>query len=261
MVQFGYFSGVNFNVLSAGANEILQKLINDNKATGIINVRWDLFNWNTLDAQQRFYYSLDSFFQDTDFNEYIGSWNITGAQYMAKMFQRNEVYNQDMTNWNVSGAIQLSEIFDGCTAFNGDISNWDTGACTTMYRMFNNCSNFNKPVRFDTKNVIHMGSMFNNCSNFNQDISWNSAQPDIWRVNNVSDFYNFLSGTTSFSTTNYDKFLIGLKAQDDAGYTLPTGIVINGPETTQYGADPDAVTAHNFLTSTKGWTIYDGGAI
>ena len=112
-------------------------------------------------------------------------------------------------------------------------------------------------VNADTSNVINMRSMFYNADAFNQDISWNSANPLEWNVSSVTAFIEFLTLAPAFSVENYDKFLIGLKAQDDAGYTLNSGLVFDCASA--YGTDPDAITAHDFLVNTRGWTINDGG--
>ena len=141
-----------------------------------------------------------------------------------------------------------------------DLVNADTSSVTDMGFMFYNADAFNQDIgAWDTSSVTTMRTMFYNADAFNQDISWNSANPLEWNVSSVTVFTEFLTLAPAFSVENYDKFLIGLKEQDDAGYTLNSGLVFDCASA--YGTDPDAITAHDWLVNTKGWTINDGGLV
>jgi len=195
-----------------------------------------------------------------DFNQDIGDWDTSSVTDMNSMFVGAHVFNQDIGDWDTSNVTNMKCMFEGTDDFNQDIGYWDTSNVTDMSYMFNNADVFNQDIGgWDTSNVTNMDSMFRYASVFNQDISWNSSNPLQWNVSNVTDFSNFLSRADSFSTENYDKFLIRLKAQDEAGYTLNSSLRLDCASA--YGADPDAITAHDWLVNTKGWTINDGGLI
>jgi surface protein len=188
-------------------------------------------------------------------NTYSGS-----VTTMQSMFRDAYDFNQDIGAWDTGNVTDMYAMFNNADYFNQDIGTWDTGNVTTMQDMFRDAYDFNQDIgTWDTSNVTDMRYMFHDAYDFNQDISWNSDNPLQWNVSNVTDFNNFLTLATSFSVENYDKFLIGLKAQDDAGYTLNSSLRLDCASA--YGTDPDAVTAHDWLIDTKLWTINDEGLV
>jgi surface protein len=183
--------------------------------------------------------------------------NVTN---MTRMFDNAVYFNQDIGDWDTSNVTVMDYMFYNAEAFNQDIGAWDTSNVTTMTSMFYDTGVFNQDIGYwDTSSVTDMSSMFAYANAFNQDISWNSSNPLQWNVSNVTDFTEFLFRAYSFSTENYDKFLIGLKAQDDVGYTLNSSLQLDCASS--YGADPDAISAHDWLVNTKGWTINDEGLV
>jgi len=200
------------------------------------------------------------FYNAGAFNQDIGGWDTSNVTNMNSMFIYADAFNQDIGGWDTSSVTNMNSMFLFAVSFNQDIGDWDTSNVTNMSYMFDFADDFNQDIGYwDTSSVTDMNSMFSNADDFNQDISWNSSNPLQWNVSNVTDFSNFLFGADSFSTENYDKFLIGLKAQDDVGYTLNSSLEFDCASA--YGADPDAITAHDWLVNTKGWTINDGGLI
>lgn len=159
---------------------------------------------------------------------------------------------------NLTGTINLDSMFDRCYSIITipSINNWNVSKVTNMAAMFEYAIKFNQDIsNWDISSVSGMRYMLHGASAFNQDISWRATTHKLnWR--NVVDLTAFLYDS-GINTTNYDKFLIGLKAQNDAGYTLKSNVPLS--VTVKYGADPNAITAHDFLTGTKGWTITDGG--
>ena len=88
--------------------------------------------------------------------------------------------------------------------------------------------------------------MFYKNYDFNQDIS-------NWNIGSLTSAGGMLSYGNSFSTTNYDKLLVGWEGQthnNDVEFACAT----------KYTAGGEAEAARNRLINDDGWTITDGGA-
>ena len=130
------------------------------------------------------------FYGSTNFNEDIGSWDVSKVTTMEGMFWNPigiggfttpNPFNQDISYWDVSNVTDMNRMFAG-TLFNQDISNWDVSGVTTMVAMFS-ISIFDQPIgNWDVSSVVDMKVMFNN-SQFNQPIG-------NWDVSNVTDMNN-----------------------------------------------------------------------
>jgi surface protein len=119
-----------------------------------------------------------------EFNQDIGSWDVSSVTRMSMMFS-GAPFNQDIGNWDVSSVTDMSSMFSG-TAFNQDIGNWDTSSVTDMESMFSGAA-FNQDIgNWDTSSVTDMERMFSGAA-FNQDIG-------NWDVD----------GVTSCSLFSYD---------------------------------------------------------
>ena len=139
-------------------------------------------------------------------------------------------------------------MFYGCTNLNQDLTNFDTSNVTNMGLMFAYSTNFNGNVsNFNTSSVENMYAMFYSCTNFNQDIS-------NFNIESVTNIESMLQGATSWSTTNYDLFLISLSAQ-----TLTLGLVFHC--SSYYTLGGSAETARNDLVNNDLWTISDLGGV
>jgi surface protein len=227
-----------------------------NMFNSVDNFNQDIGDWDTSNVTAMSFMFRNAY----DFNQDIGGWDTSSVTNMSYMFYRAVDFNQDIGAWDTSSVTDMSSMVRYADVFNQDIGNWDTSNVTNMESVFRYTDVFNQDIGdWDTSNVTTMWSMFRYAVSFNQDISWNSANPSQWNVSSVTDFRNFLSSADSFSTENYDKFLIGLKAQDDAGYTLNSSLEFDC--VSAYGADPNAITAHDWLVNSKGWTINDGGLV
>ena len=109
-----------------------------------------------------------SLFSYTDFNEAIGSWDVTNATSMSFMFDHAIRFNQDISSWDVSSVTDMRAMFRGAE-FNGDILSWDVS------------------------NVTDLRSMFRWAAKFSGDIS-------TWNVSRVArtNFVGMFAGATSF---------------------------------------------------------------
>ena len=155
-------------------------------------------------------------FNNSSFNQPIGSWNTSKVTDMYTMFQENTSFNQDIGNWDVSGVTRFGYMFYGGTnfnnggsssisgwdtsslvgsdalvytfhgtAFNQDIGNWNMTGVTALHYTFTN-SSFNNGGSpsisgWDTSNITSMQNTFRN-SDFNQPIG-------AWDVSNVTTMH------------------------------------------------------------------------
>jgi surface protein len=172
------------------------------------------------------------------------------------MFQSATNFNQDIGSWNVSNVINMANMFTSATAFNNggspSISGWSVSKVTTFQNMFQSATNFNQDIGSWTLNTstgatINMSSMFQSATNFNQDIgSWN-----ITRVNNFS---NFMANKTAanYSAANLDSIYNGWSTKN------PRPSITISFNTIKYTAAGQS--GKNVLTGApNNWTITDGG--
>lgn len=145
----------------------------------------------------------------------------------------------------------LYECFDGCGSFTGSgIELWNTSTISSMGYMFYACSAFNGDItNFDTSLVTNMSFMFYNASQFNRDLrNWNFTS---LASNTTTSLRFFLTGATSFSTTNYSYLLIHL-----ANNTTQNNIRLDSYSS--YFNQSSVVQARQSLIA-RGWTISDRG--
>ena len=130
---------------------------------------------------------------DMQFNQPIGSWDVSNVTTMENMFGAEcgwaeKEFNQDISNWDVSNVTYMSYMFGfecGLQQFNQDIGNWDTSSVTNMRYLFYGNSAFNQDIGdWNTSSVTDMYVMFSDAASFNQDIS-------NWDVGNVLECSGF----------------------------------------------------------------------
>jgi surface protein len=122
--------------------------------------------------------NMNSLFRSSQFNQPIGSWDVSNVTNMREMFS-NSQFNQPIGDWDVSNVTDMTLMFTN-SPFNQTIGNWNVSKVTSMRSMFAN-SPFNQTIgNWDVSNVIEMEEMFSN-SQFNQPIgSW-----DVSNVHNM----------------------------------------------------------------------------
>jgi surface protein len=234
------------------------------------------------------------FYGASSFNQPIDDWAVLNVESMTVMFHSASSFNQPLDGWSVGNVQFMDEMFRNAFSFNQPIGSWDVSSVTDMERMFFSALSFNQPIgSWDVSNVLYMNGMFRSALSFNQDIGdWNvsrviymngmfrdasSFNQDLsaWDVSRVVDMYSMFNGATSFdqdlgawnvssvrymdamfygvtlSTSNYDNLLIGwaqLTLQNDVGFNAGGS---------QYSSA--AAAARQYIITTYGWTISDGG--
>ena len=209
----------------------------------------------------------------TDFNQPIGSWDVSNVNNMSYMFYNANTFNQPISSWNVSNVINMSNMFSFARSFNQSIENWNVSNVTNMSNMFWQANSFDQPIgSWNVSKVNNMSYMFFNATAFNQPIgSWNVGnvtnmysmfpganafnQPiGDWNVSNVNDmrdmFYN-----AGLSTANYDALLIGWSTISPNENPLKLYLSFSGGNSKYC----NGTTARSSIISTYGWTITDAG--
>jgi surface protein len=225
--------------------------------------------WNTSSVQ----FMTGMFQNATSFNQPIGTWNTSSVTNMSSMFQNTTLFNQPIGTWNTSSVINMSSMFALATNFNQPIGVWDTSSVQFMNSTFFT-TNFNQPIgTWDTSSVVSMNSTFSNASSFNQPIgTWDTSSvanmvfmfqnatsfdQDLgsWDVTSLTNAAGMFNGVT-LSTPNYDSLLQGWASY---GPALQSSVTFNagGSVYTIFLAG----ASRGFLTTTKLWTITDGGGI
>ena len=133
------------------------------------------------------------FFNDTDFNQDIGSWDTSNIYDWTGMFYNASSFNQNISSWDTSNASDMRGMFNGASEFNQDIAGWDTSNVTKMNDMFKGAISFNSDISlWNTAAVTDMGAMFASASAFNQDLS-------SWNTLAVIDMSYMFYGATAFN--------------------------------------------------------------
>jgi surface protein len=132
------------------------------------------------------------------FNQPIGSWDVSKVTAMNQMFYICPLFNQPLSGWNVSNVTNMSQMFQG-GPFNRPIGNWDVSKVTNMTNMFFNATAFNQNLgNWDVSKGTNFTSMFNGATDFN-----NGGSPDIndWYLNEL----NFINMTRMFQGTKFNQ--------------------------------------------------------
>ena len=64
------------------------------------------------------------FLEVDDFNQDIGSWDVSSVTKMDLMFYEAESFNQDIGSWDVSSVTDLTFMFQDAESFNQNLSGW-----------------------------------------------------------------------------------------------------------------------------------------
>ncbi|KQT21461.1 hypothetical protein ASG31_16430 [Chryseobacterium sp. Leaf404] len=196
-------------------------------------------SWNTANVVNM----KNMFINAWAFNQPVGSWNTSQVTTMEGMFTFAKAFNQPIGNWNTSNVTATHSMFFGATVFNQPIGNWNTSNVTVAHGMFFMAVAFNQNIgSWDTSQMINIQNMFNGATVFNQNLgNWNLSS----LVLGQGMFFN--SGLTC---QNYDRTLYGWSLNP----ATPNNISLQSASPMKY-AHPAAVTARNYLITSKGWSF------
>ena len=140
---------------------------------------------------------MTQLFNSTDFNQDIGSWDVSSVSVMNDMFSYTTSFNQDIGNWDVSNVTSMYAMFQGASSFNQDIGSWDVSSVSDMNGMFTIAPSFNQDIgNWDVSNVIGMIIMFSGASSFNQDLT-------KWCVSNFDSEPSGFSPNSALTPENH----------------------------------------------------------
>jgi len=139
---------------------------------------------------------FNMFYNVTNFNQPISSWDTSNVTNMTSMFEYALVFNQPIGSWNTANVTNMPGMFRGASVFNQNIDSWNTSKVTSMNNMFDMASVFNHPLNsWNTSSVTNMNHMFSRATAFNQPLnSWN-----ISNVTNISSMFYGYGTLTMFN--------------------------------------------------------------
>lgn len=85
--------------------------------------------------------SMNSLFDDINFDGDISNWDVSNVHDMAYMFWRSNFTGKNspgMNNWDVTNVLSMDSMFEE-SKFNQDISKWDVDPTCSCESMFANC--------------------------------------------------------------------------------------------------------------------------
>jgi len=220
----------------------------------------DLSNWNMSNKTSVKAMFAGCYKFNNGGSDGIKDWDVSNVQYFGVttdspfgMFTNAREFNQPIGSWNMSSALDITNMFRDARDFNQNIGAWNLSSCTSMYRTFDAVTqvlSFNNGGsstinNWNVSTVTNMNFMFRKCSSFNQPI-------DQWDVNQVTGLISFMQQVT-LSTANYDALLIAWDAQGAMSFS---GTAHFG--SSKYTAGGAAEAARTSLISKWGGII-DGG--
>jgi hypothetical protein len=65
------------------------------------------------------------FYNNNNFNQPIGAWNVSSVIVMYFMFFNANIFNQPLNSWNTISLNNVQSMFEGATSFNQNIGSWN----------------------------------------------------------------------------------------------------------------------------------------
>jgi len=159
----------------------------------VSNFNEDIGSWDTSNVTNMNYL----FYSAYSFNQDIGSWNTSKVTNMSYMFQNANAFNQNISSWNTSKVTSMSNMFSGALVFNQNIGSWNTSNVIDMSYMFFSALVFNQNIgSWTTSKVTTMDLMFTYASTFNNN---GSDTIGLWNTSNVTSMNRMFDGTRVFN--------------------------------------------------------------
>jgi surface protein len=83
---------------------------------------------------------------NNEFNQPIGSWDLSNVTDMLGMLNKLTVFNQPIGAWNTANATSMQNMFGIASVFNQPIGSWNTAKVTDMQYMFSSAAMFNQNI-------------------------------------------------------------------------------------------------------------------
>jgi surface protein len=197
--------------------------------------------------------TMYSMFRVCIFNQNIGSWDVSSVTTTYRMFNNNTIFNNgaasgvgtNALNWNMSVNTTTQYMFSGSSAFNSPCNFTNTQLVVSLQYMFEDAIVFNQPITFNTDGVVRLSAMFARATAFNQNV----GNLNITNIDAVSSLKHSFLYNTGISVTNYDDTLKGWASQ-----STPTSNV-----TIETNADysTDGSLSKSILENTYGWAFQE----
>lgn len=130
--------------------------------------------------------SMRSMFSNSsNFDSYIGDWDVSTVTDMSWMFSGASSFNQSLMEWDVSNVTNMEGMFRWAKSFNQSLENWDVSNVENFDSMFFAAEAFNQPLgSWNLSGSI--SAMFSQALSFNQPLNnWNVSQ-----VTNMDELFN-----------------------------------------------------------------------
>ena len=150
----------------------------------------------------------------------VSSWDTSGVTDFTQMFRSATEYNQDIGSLNVSSAEKVDRMFYGASKFNQDIGSWDTGNVISSSYMFYNAEAFNQDLSdWDIEELTYAKRMFQ-LANALSTTNYNLLL-DGWASQSVQPNVKFHAGDAT-----YDESTGGVNGSDSRSNLVTSGWTI-----------------------------------
>ncbi|MCT4613835.1 MAG: BspA family leucine-rich repeat surface protein, partial [Marinifilaceae bacterium] len=186
------------------------------------------------------------------FNQDLNCINLSGVinidSFLKNASSYNHAFSVDFAN-KLKSVESFKSMFENAVEFNQDISVFDISAANTLEAMLKGAKAFDQKFSPSSKFISTMNQV-NNLKDFLYDAKSFNDDIGCWNISNITNFENFLFGTASFTTDNYDKLLAAWSnksCQDNIKIDIPAS----------YNSVSEA--ARNKLINDHSWEISDLG--